>query len=507
MKNILSCSFFVPFLLLSLSISANNLTFSSIRLESEDNILITMSWENAWNLPANTAPANHDAVWIFIKYRIAGEVSWQTARISTDHQAHQVLSGSVQLEAVSDEMGIFIVPVTTGNIHNVEILLYLSDKLPSIDKLQIKVFGIEMVYIPEGAFALGDGISKHSLIEAVSEKPFVISSESEIASGATEGKLYALDDYFPAGDIPATYPKGYSAFYAMKYEITQQQFVDFLNCLSFEQQRRHVLIPPDAAAGTFPLGFGDSFRNGIIIARPGSPGMPAVFGCDANGDGLVGGTQDGQHRACNYLNHENILAYLAWSGLRPLTELELEKMARGPEAPLPRGYAWNTTMSVNANSPEEDGSPFEKVSETATATAGLANHGAEITSPFLQGPLRVGFAATESSDRIEAGASYYGIMDLSGNVWEFCVSLTEKALLFDGSHGNGKLDQDGLPDAMNWPLQNNAYGQRGGGWNSWVRDDLEYQFRDLAISDRFYAHLPFVRRNTSGGRGGRSVDK
>jgi formylglycine-generating enzyme required for sulfatase activity len=507
MNNFLNCSFFSFFWLISLNISANNLTFNAVRLEGADNILLNLSWENAWSLPENTAPANHDAVWIFIKYRIAGQMLWQTARISADQQSHIVTSGPVQLSAVSDEMGIFVIPVTSGTTDNVEILLRFSEELPEVDKLQIRVFGIEMVYIPEGAFALGDGLSKNTLMEASTNQAFTVASEAVIQSGTAQGMLYALDDYFPADDIPEAYPKGFGAFYAMKYEITQQQFVDFLNCLSFEQQQKHVLIPPDAATGTFPLGFGDSFRNGIIISRPGSPGMPAVFGCDANRDGITGGPQDGQHRACNFLSHENMLAYLAWAGLRPLTELEFEKMARGPEASFPRAYAWNTTMSVNANTPDQDGSPFEKVSEAATAMAGLANHGAEINSPFLQGPLRAGFAATESSNRVAAGASFYGLMDLSGNVWEFCVSLTEQALLFDGSHGTGKLDQEGLPEDISWSLDNRAYGQRGGAWNSWVKDDLEYEFRDLAISDRFYAHLPFVRRNTSGGRGGRSIEK
>lgn len=507
MKNFLNCSFFLFFWLISLNATANNLVISHIRVEDQTSMLVNLSWDNAWNLPENSAPANHDAVWLFIKYRIAGEIPWQTAHISADQSSHQVISGPVQLNAVSDEMGIFVVPITTGYVHNVEILLRFSRDLPELSKLQIKVFGIEMVYIPEGPFSLGDGISKHSLIEAVSKQSFMVNSEVSIPVGNDEGMLYALDDYFPANDVPEAYPKGFGAFYAMKHEITQQQFVDFLNCLSFEQQSRHVLIPPNADAGTFPLGFGDSFRNGIVIVRPGNPGMPAVFGCDANRDGISGGPQDGQHRACNYLSHENMLAYLTWAGLRPLTELEFEKMARGPEATVPRGYAWNTTMSVNANSTIEDGSAFEKVSESATATAGLANHGAELTSPFLQGPLRVGFAATENSSRIAAGASYYGIMEISGNVWEFCVNLSESGLMFDGSHGNGKLNDQGLPEHLSWPADNRAYGQRGGGWNSWVKDDLEYEFRDLAISDRFYAHLPYVRRNTSGGRGGRTVEK
>jgi hypothetical protein len=38
------------------------------------------------------------------------------------------------------------------------------------------------------------------------------------------------------------------------------------------------------------------------------------------------------------------------------------------------------------------------------------------------GPLRCGFAATPFTNKIQAGASYYGIMEMAGNLTERCIS-------------------------------------------------------------------------------------
>ncbi|HEX2898177.1 MAG TPA: hypothetical protein VHS96_00505, partial [Bacteroidia bacterium] len=142
-----------------------------------------------------------------------------------------------------------------------------------------------------------------------------------------------------------------------------------------------------------------------------------------------------------------------------------------------------------------DGSAQEAVSETGTATAGLGSHG--YAGP--QGPLRCGFAGHANSDRLQAGAGYYGHMELSGNLWELCVSTRATGLGFSGNHGDGTLAENGEADVPTWPGPD-GIGFKGGGWNSGIIPG----FRDLAVSDRFYIDWATdLRRNTSGGRGAR----
>jgi formylglycine-generating enzyme required for sulfatase activity len=106
---------------------------------------------------------------------------------------------------------------------------------------------------------------------------------------------------------------------------------------------------------------------------------------------------------------------------------------------------------------------------------------------------------TSSSNRISAGSGYFGNADLSGNVWELCIDVTKIPNRIDLGTGNV---EDLLNNKLNWPTTETGYIYRGGGWNSIVLNSLAYPFRDIAISDRFYAGgNSTIRRNTTGGRG------
>ena len=66
--------------------------------------------------------------------------------------------------------------------------------------------------------------------------------------------------------------------------------------------------------------------------------------------------------------------------------------------------------------------------------------------------MRVGAFASGGTTRAQAGASYYGIMELSGNLLEVTVSLGAKAgRSYTGLHGNGNLFRDGSADVDYWP--------------------------------------------------------
>lgn len=55
--------------------------------------------------------------------------------------------------------------------------------------------------------------------------------------------------------------------------------------------------------------------------------------------------------------------------------------------------------------------------------------------------------------RIAAGAGYYGVMELSGNVWERVVNIGySSGRNFEGRyHGNGQLASAGSADVTSWP--------------------------------------------------------
>jgi hypothetical protein len=88
-------------------------------------------------------------------------------------------------------------------------------------------------------------------------------------------------------------------------------------------------------------------------------------------------------------------------------------------------------------------------------------------------------------------------MEMSGNLWEYCIPVFGEALQFSGVFGDGELDENGAANVAGWPQD---AGVKGGGWNS----GIVVGFRDLSVSDRFYINLNTqVRRATTGGRGAR----
>jgi hypothetical protein len=97
-----------------------------------------------------------------------------------------------------------------------------------------------MVYVPTGAFYVGDIFpcsELYSFVPYMEEDFYQITSENSIAVSSTSGKLWVTDnqrncdnvDLITSCNIPSSFPKGYQAFYCMKYEISQAH-----NYLSWE---------------------------------------------------------------------------------------------------------------------------------------------------------------------------------------------------------------------------------------------------------------------------------
>jgi len=456
---------FLGLLLLSfwgLSLTASNLQVGELRVISNRQVEVSLSWENAWNLIGKQAPYNNDAVYVFLKGNRNRE-GWQTILVS------KATSSTELVKVATKSIGV-IVKTATQTETSIGTKIILEFEEPLLEgSWDLRAYAIEMIAIPEGSFWLGDSLSNLTL-GSKTGSPLHI--ENEPISVFEKGD---------SSSILLSNPSGYSSFYLMKQEVSQGQYVDFLNSIPSENQliwEPSVIYHPINSPG----------RNRNSILKVGS-----VYGCDANNNGILNEVADGNAIACNWITASQLLGYLNWSGLRPITELEFEKACRGPLKPKPKEFAWGSQYVVDANEVKAPFSANETALELGNDSSGLANHALLAGEKYILGPLRSGFAANSSTNRVKAGAGYYGNLDLSGNLWEVTLNYKSDTTL---PLGNGSLD---IPKS--WGSTEN-YIVRGGAWFSLVFNNLLYGFRDLAVSDRFYKTYNLNEtRGTIGGRG------
>lgn len=500
---------------------ANNLIISAPVLVgqnvSSDYVYVkfNVSWENSWR--TSSAPYNWDAAWVFVKYRV-GSGEWQHATLNTT--GHTEPPGST-ISTSSDGKGVFIFRSSngTGSVNFTGAKLrwnYGTDGVTDNSQVTVKVFGIEMVYVTEGDFWLGSTAGEPgTLMDGAwpgsgDTDPYDVTSEGAINLGHSPGKLWAKlmppfnDDI---GDttvpIPAIYPKGWNDFYCMKYSITQEQYVDFLNALTYAQQASRTERAPNSASGILVM-MGESFlqdRNSIRIQSAGSsPSTPATYGCDLDGNGTF---DDGKNIGCNYLSWGDGAAYMDWAGLRPMSELEFEKACRGAE----QNYVWDERAFGNrtiahlgaVNNSGSASETYVLYTNTDHNSWNLTINGASninagwppqtlingspmpSLADMFASPLRAGIFATDTSNRTQSGATYYGIMEMSGDLWERAVNVsTVKGKAFQGTHGNGALDGNGNATNSDWPgADGDGSGFRGGNF-SYDSDWSRVSDRDLA---------------------------
>jgi hypothetical protein len=474
-------------LLIATMLSANNIAVTNIKLTGQNTlsqytmVQFDISWENSWR--TSSAPYNWDAAWVFVKFKV-GSGTWNHATLNLT--GHTAPIGSA-ITTASDGTGAFIYRDADGNglftMTGVQLRWdYGANGVADNAVVDVKVFAIEMVYVPSGAFTVGSGGTETGSFTDGSWAsgatiPFTVASENEITIGQTAGNLWGTlttgsGTIGPAGTLDASFPKGYNAFYCMKYEISQQDYVDFLNSLTQDQATNRKFDKPSPSY----------YRYEITGSAPGSYATSNPY------------------VACNNLNWADLTAYLDWSGLRPMTELEFEKACRGTIPPVANEYAWGTTgIAGSTYTLINNGANDETIATNYSTTVGNAAY--TLTTPFqgsINGPLRVGIFAgsPDNAGRVTSGATYYGIMEMSGNLRERPVSVgSPTGRLFTGVHGNGSLDAAGNADALNWPGTDAiGTGFRGANWN--LAAPL------LRVSDRTNATNTANNRSiTYGGRG------
>ncbi|GAB5517936.1 MAG: hypothetical protein RhofKO_01870 [Rhodothermales bacterium] len=401
-------------------------------------VLLDIGWDNAWH-----NDRNHDAAWVVLKL-LDPEGGYR--HIPIDASGHQVVEvpgyagPAASIQAANDRTGFVVHPNTRyrGDVRwRLRIEIDESALPESLGRHVLQAYGVEMVYIPEGAFALGDtdptaydfGAYFRSDADGQPDGLYEVTSEAEIAIGPTTSQLYySTGEYRGDGDgpIPAAFPKGYDAFYLMKYELRQGDYAAFLNTL-----------PTDHAAAHFPFDTIDNY---------------------AQERGSLERTTNRYHakhpdRALNFAAWDDQLAWSDWMACRPPTEFEFTKAARGPEATVGNSFPWGTA-SVD----------------------GLAR----LMGPSGDLVMTNGWDEDQLNDATRSvfGASFYWVMDLAGSVWERVLSPGyPDGRAYTGSHGDGTLDAEGRATNADWPhtyLEREGHGYRGGGFYEQGRATHEF---------------------------------
>ncbi len=411
------------------SIAVTNTALQDAPVSGQSFIQFDVSWSNSWRATWTEAAGdnvtgadplsveNWDAAWVFAKYRTPDATGWKHATLSDASGDHQKPSGAaLDIGLTSGNgVGVFVYRDAVGNgpinFENVRLRwLHDQDGVSDTGTVDIAVHAIEMVYVQGGAFHAGSpgGIGTGDYtnwFHAVGNPDAAYLVDSEDAQTI----------YWATGlsaSLPAEFPKGYNAFYCMKYPVTQGQYTDFLNSLS-----------PDQVGPRF---------NGLLTGL-----NRYTIGMD--GPVFTNGAPD---RACNYLSWLDLAAYLAWSGLRPMSELEYEKACRGPRHAVAGEYAWGTITYTSLTSVTSEGTGMD----IAVPTSANSFIGAK---PY---PLRAGIFARTDSGRELAGASYWGILEMSGVLIGRAVTVgNSTGLLFTGLHGNGTLNPAGEAAVDGWP--------------------------------------------------------
>jgi formylglycine-generating enzyme required for sulfatase activity len=435
------------------TVSANNLQVTNLSLSAggAGYVLVEfdVSWENSWRAEWEESGSwtNWDAAWVSVKFRDEGDDGYSHASLGTNDSDHVVPAGATLDVGMTgtNGVGVFIYRAVTnsGGVDYDDVQLrwlYAQDGVGNTADVDVTVHAIEMVHVPQGSFDAGDNTAstiQGQFEEGILGTPLRITSEGSLTLGGggagslgnhNVGQMGTADDFNDSATqtLPAAFPKGYAAFYCMKYEITQGQYADFLNQLSTAH-----------ATARYPSGIYPANRFTIPDAVPYIAEAP--------------------DRACNIISWGDGAAYADWAGIRPMSELEFEKACRGPLTAIPDEYAWGSVFITRQTGHSGvDGSG----TETATPAGANCNY-----LGGIGGPVRVGIFATTNSTRSESGASYWGIMEMGGNVWERPVSVGKPdGRSFTGSHGDGALTAGADFTNSDWPSATTASGAgcRGG---------------------------------------------
>lgn len=469
---------------------ANNIQLQKVSLSDTNrtaktvNIKMNISWEHSWR-----DSINWDAAWIIVKFKEPKDSIWKWKHATLSKTGNNTGNANgVKIVVPEDLTGAFFYrsQIGEGNIasENVKLLWnYGAAGVTNIDSVEVRVFATEMVYVPEGSYCLGDGDGTKRSINSFHNKnapnnyvvindkwsPSIVTNNGDSYTSIGDDNSIFKDGFRISGhdglDLNndkiadnATYPTGFKAFYCMKYKVTQGQYGDFLNTIyagdttkteledfvartadPYHRDRLHSVPKElravwaylgDDMAHHYPDNYNrhsisfDSTQLKFIVSRP--------------------------DRANNVMTPFKGVAFAEWAGLRPISELEFEKACRGP---LPSHFA-EGAWGDDSNIPTYSGFERLQFSGIENGTEYFKNYDILKRKQVLLtsggdnkelGPVRVGIFASDTSNRITANATYYGIMDMSKITNEIVIPVSDDRFrnLSVFKNGNGKLSSFG----------------------------------------------------------------
>lgn len=286
-------------------IHANNIQVSGVSLKDRNTSTgivfaqFTLTWDHSWK---DRLHRNWDAAWVFLKVYNSNERLWRHVSL-TPPTGSPVQGGTACYMALPHRIGNANVPVWSefatsqtdfGTTICSGVFIYRkevghgSNKIEDIrlqfnyrdynitdeDEIKVNVYAIEMVYVPDSPYFIGDGVSPNAL--------YAVGKNLIIKTDVVNGQIAYMGDKvsdekgwtYKNTAIPDTFPKGYKAVYMMKYEISQHGYADFLNTLNPTQQAARSSVDPYKAKGTIALvatGYTSNplqYRNYVRIRIP-----------------------------------------------------------------------------------------------------------------------------------------------------------------------------------------------------------------------------------------------
>jgi len=327
-------------------------------------------WTGSWR-----NDSNHDAAWIFFKVRPEGAKEWQHIRLAADRELNPkgyASEGNRKMDFLVPRgedgyTGMFIRQASQSSPCSIALThvtavwdLSKSKDIGRDTKVQIIAVCLKIVYIAEGPFYLGSGgtepsgwyecpepkkeraatfgitngnasIAVHDGADDAADFPaYLVKNAGPIPTGKKPGLLWARGAEPEEGEIPATFPNGYRAFYVMKDSINPSDYVIFLNTVPAKVADALYDKEGGYFVGTY-YKFEEGKVNPRVISREGTgPDYTYVQTMSTRGVVARGWTS-----GMRWLNWEGGATFAAWAGLRPFTELEFEKYMRGPRQPVP----------------------------------------------------------------------------------------------------------------------------------------------------------------------------
>ena len=281
-----------------------------------------------------------------------------------------------------------------------------------------------------------------------------------IPAGTFEmGDHHGFVDPKHGGDETPVHTVTVSAFSMGVYDVTNRQFVEFLNAAA---SKNAVEV---RGGGVYLFGGKDL----LVETRQMSPYSRIAW--DGKAFSVLDKKEDhpvvcirweGAAAYCNWLGSTQGKAPLydaTWncdftaSGYRLPTEAEWEWAARGGQTSPYRQFPWGDDVSSPRANWPDIANPYQSGAEPKTTPVGFFDGGLKKKADF-------GWPGAEATYQTADGKNGFGLYDMSGNVWQFINDWYSRDYYASSPAANptGPLQGNLMPDGK-------AYrGMRGGNW-------------------------------------------